>query len=753
MDVLRRSVHALLFAAALAASPSASAQRADGGIAPAASSSDAFRALVDSDPFAAAAPLSEHEEVDPLSSRGTDDLASAPLPSEDELVPDALPIVRGATLAAASGVREVACRTRIELVSGLALVRTEIEFESVARNAAELVESLPVPPGAVPFALRVCSDAGCRAGVIDASAARLTAYDALLVARGPGGSGVLPIAQLERDGDARLVLRAAPIAPAALDASGLQAPGRLRVELGYAFAVPVHGGVARVELPARGEDARLAREAVTVLARDLVVPEARGVELSPADVVDRAPGEPLVLTARVPLTWSTRVEAWSSACEGEACTWVRGSSARPRARAEDVVIAIDASPSTMAGARGLLPEVALAAVRALPDGSRVRVAAFAARARYVVADWTQAPSITADVLAQAASLELGSSTRPEALMGLVLPTLRRGATLLWVGDGGITGSSAGRRAFEAARERGIELRVVSAGGRPIAAALAEEALRFGAPSLEVSAEALAATRGQASALDERVQSLFAAERPRRLVVRGLGEARERWLEPGGAFAFAARGRLRPRIDASGSSVRVERAEGDLALAIAAVGREATRLVAATAPLALLACSEGERVLHGSASLERVTRLPNRFAIVERRTCHAPSVASASGAARQLATLSATSLHRELTQRVMPRVRECFRDDRRGRASYSTRLRVTLTLADREIADVRVDGPIPEALAACVAAAVDGLDVPPFDGAIVASWPLYSRPDVDPPTLELHPDVASSIDQTFPREAP
>lgn len=73
----------------------------------------------------------------------------------------------------------------------------------------------------------------------------------------------------------------------------------------------------------------------------------------------------------------------------------------------------------------------------------------------------------------------------------------------------------------------------------------------------------------------------------------------------------------------------------------------------------------------------------------------------------------------------------------------------LTLADQEIVDVRAEGAIEPALRACMVAAADALEVPAFDGVIVARWPLYSRPELPPPTLELHPDLASAIDRIGP----
>ena len=161
------------------------------------------------------------------------------------------------------------------------------------------------------------------------------------------------------------------------------------------------------------------------------------------------------------------------------------------------------------------------------------------------------------------------------------------------------------------------------------------------------------------------------------------------------------------------------------------------------PPSATACTGEQTVLHGSSALARVTALPNRFAVVERRTCReAPSAAPRT---ERRSSLSRAALLRTLRQRIIPRARDCFRSDRRGRAEYSTQVELVLTLADMEVIDVRADGAIDPALRACMVHTADTLEVAPFEGVILVRWPLYSRPEMPPPTLELHPDLATAVD--------
>lgn len=766
---VRRITETWALAALLTLVPTASAQSDAGGE----TSRDGFRALVDTDPFATDDPIGASPEaadpgqLDPLAVESTGDLRSVALPGEDALVVERLPIVRGPVIEAAAGVREAEHRTHVELVAGLALVRVEMRFESSARHAAEVGYRLPVPAGAVPYALEVCALQGqgeprCRVGTIDEGQARLSAYDAALVAMGPLAPDTRPIAVIERS-EGALQLRAAPIPALAVGADAAAHRGVLTVRVGYAVPVPVHGGIARLTLPARGEDARIAAEVLTVTASDLVLPELDGVEVLPGDTFERRLAQGAVLVAHVPRTWTDRVEAWTTPCGAQRCTWVRAQGPRPERRPHDVILAIDASPSTAAGARGLLPEAARAVLSALPSGSRVRVVAFAARAQAVLDTWTDAASVEDDVLRRASELELGPATSFEALWSLLAPSVSRGAHVVWIGDGGITSAQESTRALERARERGVRLDIVSVADRRNARALIAAAALFGQPIANVHDEALMASREQRAALDERLAYLAAPEQGRRISVRGAGEERVLHRNAGGAAHFIARTRGQPVLRVGQERVTTVTPSSELSLAIVALGSEAQRLVAASAPETSLACSAEQRVLHGSTALARVTALPNQFALVERRSCVAPASGDAAGArterrARERrAELPRVALLRAMHQRIMPPARECFRGDRRGRAAYSTQIELRITIADQEIIDVAVEGIIDPTLRACMVRAVEHLEVPPFDGVILARWPLYSRPELAPPTLELHPDLATVVDaigrEPTPTDAP
>jgi hypothetical protein len=240
--------------------------------------------------------------------------------------------------------------------------------------------------------------------------------------------------------------------------------------------------------------------------------------------------------------------------------------------------------------------------------------------------------------------------------------------------------------------------------------------------------------------------VIASERPRRVVTRTGGSDLAGWLEPGGALTSASRSRSRTLV-VDGVAVSPTNAAGDLALAIAALAssrpEQGVRLVAAEAPASAMTCTAEQTVLHGSSAIARVTALPNRFAVVERRTCREASRAAPRPERRS--ALSRAALLRTLRQRIIPRARDCFRSDRRGRAEYSTQVELVLTLADMEVIDVRADGEADPALRACMVHATDTLEVAPFEGVIVVRWPLYSRPELPPPTLELHPDLATAVD--------
>jgi hypothetical protein len=296
--------------------------------------------------------------------------------------------------------------------------------------------------------------------------------------------------------------------------------------------------------------------------------------------------------------------------------------------------------------------------------------------------------------------------------------------------------------------------VISVADRPPVPALRALAVALEAPVVVAHDEALSAVRsGARDALVERTTFAVASDALEDAVWTEPGAApRRETLLPGSAIGLASRA-ARASWTLAGVRAEARAAEGELARAIAARGLDAPRLVAADARPEDLRCGEDRQALHPSATLARVTPLPNRFARVERRSCRAPASTAPTTTSARRSGLSQAALLRELRRRIMPLARDCFRSDRRGRAAYSTEVALVLTLADREIVDVRADGAIEPSLRACMIAAADALEVPAFDGVIVARWPLYSRPELPPPTLELHPDLATAIDRIGPSQSP
>ncbi len=99
----------------------------------------------------------------------------------------------------------------------------------------------------------------------------------------------------------------------------------------------------------------------------------------------------------------------------------------------------------------------------------------------------------------------------------------------------------------------------------------------------------------------------------------------------------------------------------------------------------------------------------------------------------------------LRQRIVPVARRCFREDRRGRPNYQTRAIFEFRLADREVVDAEVTGRLTPELRACLLSAIDALEIPRFDGTIAVRYPIYTAPELPPPTLTLDTDVADAVD--------
>ena len=760
--------------ALLLASP-AGAQDSSGDAAPDAGAS-ALPSWVRADPFASS------DDDDPLSVDRADRLETVSPTRVDEEAQESIPVHRGDVLAAIAGVRETSHRVEARFEHGLAIVDVTLRFTSSARHPAELRYRLAVPEGASLARLEVCNEHGCRSGAVDEASGSLGAYDDAVRARGPGAG--VPVAHAAPIRDARgdaLWLRAAPVMP--LPRQGEVArdhDGALELRLRYVASAPLRGGRARLALPERGHDVRIAPAQIRVRSDELshgAVDGADAVE----EAVEHAAWEPAELSARLDRGPRTSTEAWLSPCGAGRCARVRAVAAPMPLRARDVVLLLDASPSTADSARGRIGPAVAALLSAMPGRSRLRIGAFAARAEPIVSEWTAATDVSIVAIARALEQPLGSATRFEAAWAMAQPWLRdaNDPLLIVVGDGGLTTGEASRRSLRAAHASGAELAFLDVADRPSTDALRAALASTDASILDVGVEADRATRGHGmDPLVERISALLSPVVEPRVRVRvgartvelgALHAGEERvWEGPidRGTVSLVAPGRARatpvPEELAIAIRDRLERASGQRTrgIRLAAAGSAAGSSAGSTPASEAVACT-----IHGPfRSPSPAIPTGRRLVLVETRRCDRPSVpeagaptateAVAADASARLATLRrhggpaqlpARSLLAMLRQRIVPVARSCFRDDRRGRGSYQSRAVFTFTLADREVVDAEVDGRLAPPLRECLERAIDGLEIPRFDGVVRARYPIYTAPTLPPPTLSLDAEVADAVD--------
>lgn len=705
----------------------------------------------------------------------------APTRASEEVRPR-FRVRRGAVLAAIAGVREASHEVDVELGYGLARIEERMRFESSARHPAELRYRVAVPPGASLAALEVCNRHGCRAGAIDPSEG-LGPYDRAAAAYGQS-SGVPPIghvALVEDDRGPALWLRAAPVEPAPPRQHGHEVDAGLVVRLTYVVPAPIRGSHVRLTLPARGEDHRVAPARVRVRSEQLSSAAVGGID-AVERAVERPAWEETEITARLTSAApALRLESWQVPCGSRTCARLRAV-AGPRAiAARDIVVLLDASPSTAGPARGRIGPAVGALLAALPEESRVRIASFAARAEAVVERDTAPGDVSLVAVQRALESRLGSATRFEAAWELIAPWVdaMRSPLILLIGDGGLTESGESRRALAAAR-RSADLAVLNVADRPTTVGLArllDERLldEDNAHQVEAGPEAARAAAGHGmSPLTERLGAVLApvVEAHVRARVGGrtidLGGLRAGeevvWEGPvrrGRAVLLGRRRRARaadpPELLAVPLRDRLER--------IATERTVPTRL-AALRVVEPVVDEDSEETAEGSASDEIVPPVGSNthLALVHRRRPgHSPFPSPTqtadstppidAPAALQRAdgptSLPERSLLTLLRQRIVPAARGCFRNDRRGRPSYQRRAVFEFSLADREIITATISGTIPASLRACLTEAMDTLEIPRFDGTIRVRYPIYTAPRLPPPTLSLHPDTADAVDAVTP----
>lgn len=694
----------------------------------------------------------------------------APTRLEEE-VSAHIPVTQGEVLGAIGGVREEHHEVDVRLEHGLALVEVRMQFRSRARHAAEVRYRLAVPEGASLASLRACNRNGCREGAIDASAGVLGPYDLAVRARAEVAERppIAHAAPVEDDRGHAIWLRAAPVMPRARELLGGRDDSELDLTVRYVVAAPVRGARVRLTLPERGRDPRAAPARVRIRSSELSHGEVDGQDAVEREV-EAAAQSPIEITAQLLGAGpATATEAWIVPCGSGRCARLRAVATPRPSRARDLIVLIDASPSTASSARGRIEPAIAALLSSLPSRSRLRLAAFAARAEAIIETPTAPTEISLVEVTRALSHELGSATRFEAAWELVEPWVRdmHDPLILVVGDGGLTISPAATRAFEAARRAGVELAALNVADRPTGRALAGALDAISARRVDAGAEADRAARGHGmQPLAERLSVLLAPMvEPRvrarigsRIVVLGALRAGEEVVFEGpvtgrGAMAFS------PNRTPAGAPPdellvavrdRLERAAGR---------RDAPVRLAALAPESLaqdeLACSiqgpqrsasapVGPQVRVIEAATRRCDRSP--FPTPSPADSTTEALTPAHLRTREGPTgLPERSLLTMLRQRIVPAARGCFRDDRRGRPSYQRRAVFAFRLADREVIEADVEGALAASLRECLTHSMDTLDIPPFDGTVSVRYPIYTAPELPPPTLSLDPDIADAVD--------
>lgn len=714
-------------------------------------------------------------DLDPIGVDRDSDLHTLPTapPEEPARLRDALgprppevSVQDGEVLTAIAGVREIGHRVRVHLRDGLAEVGVEVRLFNRARYPAEVFYRLAVPADAALMGLEVCGGAGgpssaaarCRPGLPDRSPSGRSAYDDAVRAWAPLDTPApAPIAHaaLEPGAPAHVLLRAAPL-PRLEEVS---------LRLRYLTSAPVRGGVARLSLPPRAQDARIAVAHVTATADGLLSPTVDGASAERTPV-ELDPWHPIEVQAALASEPAPHASIARFPCGDRWCARTRVAAGPRPARPVDLVLAIDASPSTEGPARNrMLPAVA-ALLAAAPDGSRVRAVAFASEGRAVLERPLAPADAPLSALAPATRADLGSATRFEAAWAVIEPMLRDRradlpAMVVIVGDGGLSTGAEGDAAFAAARRSRVTVSTLNVADRATWPSLRERVEGARGVVVEAGAQAAEVERSRPmEPLLERVSLLFSPVVLPAIGVRIGGETHSLGpLRAGEELTWEGEAAGRPRW--IGLPVALGRAAPGLAALEAGLGVRLARRLGLADPRGTLAAVDatdfdadppprppGRCDPRGPAT--RASGIPPTLgpvALAAPRVC-APPRAPPSASEAPGRGIPAETVLRMLRQRVVPIARRCFRRDRAGRADYSVRAEYHFELTDREVVRADVVGEIPPPLRACLQQAIDRLDVPRFEGRVVVRYPVYTERDAPPPRVELHDDVAREVDRVL-----
>ena len=376
-----------------------------------------------------------------------------------------------------------------------------------------------------------------------------------------------------------------------------------------------------------------------------------------------------------------------------------------------------------------------------------------------------------------AEAELGSATRFEAVWAEAAPWFKKRAgsalrpLIVIIGDGGLTEGQA--KPFASARALGVEVAALNLAERGVSRGMRAGVLQTGGIVIDAGAEAescraRARSCAVARALERAIRADAGAreherERPAR---RARAAARGRAARMAGsrehvcarirkrAHALRERGRARSVAGARSAHRTRRRSRKQTRTVRARRNRRARPRLAARAEwpeppkTRKAACDRrGPARSHSGISSDA---LP--VALAEERVCKpAPKaqVAANDAGAEIGSGMPSDPLLSMLRQRIMPIARGCFRRDRAGRAEYQKRAVFVFALAEREVVDAHVEGPIPDSLRQCLLAAVDTLEVPRFSGVVKARYPLVTESVPLPEQIELRSETAGKLDRLFP----
>jgi hypothetical protein len=313
--------------------------------------------------------------------------------------------VHGEVLTSIDAVSELSHRVQVTLSQGLSFVELSLVFASRSATPAQLAYRLPLPADAAVYALKACRLPPVKAGAGKVSVGPARCVDAVPEAEGSAakaanGSGDGPTVSAHTIRDARgqaLALRAE-----AIDKTSL-----LAVHIAYVASAPLHGGVVRFRLPARGYDPRIAASEITL--------QAQGFEqLTPAAPVTLDAHLPLDVRAELSKKPAPKPVATTTQCGAKPCT--RQYQAAPAAAliARPTWLLLDTSPSMQGPARNAADLTLAGLLTLLPEETKLRVFAFAAREQELGRFTPDAAPLKR--LSDALMTDLGASTQPARVL-------------------------------------------------------------------------------------------------------------------------------------------------------------------------------------------------------------------------------------------------------------------------------------------------------------------------------------------------